>query len=153
MPSKQYKQNWDKANQWLDENAPDYVIECIKEVGCALKDLSKVARIVLDYTDEENENANTLHDELSKIIKRNKNQNTEEPKMNLSVLSFVIVITAFISLMCGGTIMEHYRVLSVNKYNHCLEICGEKLEGVYLSGNCLCAGKDIEVRSMNGKSN
>ena len=31
MPSKYYEDNWEKANEWLRDNAPDYVLATIEE--------------------------------------------------------------------------------------------------------------------------
>lgn len=32
MVSKFYEENWEKANKWLEENAPDYVLRAVKEL-------------------------------------------------------------------------------------------------------------------------
>lgn len=33
MTTQHYKENWQRANTWLSKNAPDYVRECVQEVG------------------------------------------------------------------------------------------------------------------------
>ncbi len=80
MPSEHYKQNWDKANEWLHENAPDYVLESVKELADISERLSGVGHIVLDYAEKASKDADTLRDELSKVIKRNKSQKNQDAK-------------------------------------------------------------------------
>lgn len=36
MTTELYKENWEKANKWLQENAPDYVVKCVQELADTL---------------------------------------------------------------------------------------------------------------------
>lgn len=43
-----FKENWERSNEWLKENAPDYVFECVEELShhmiLAIRELEKVQK-------------------------------------------------------------------------------------------------------------
>ena len=41
MPSKYYNENWKKTNEWLNKNAPEYVIKCVEELAVLATNMSK----------------------------------------------------------------------------------------------------------------
>lgn len=41
MPSRHYIENWAKANEWLNEHAPEYVVKCVEELAGLATKMSK----------------------------------------------------------------------------------------------------------------
>jgi len=41
MPSEHYKRYWQVTNEWLQANAPDYVIKCVEELAQLTQELGE----------------------------------------------------------------------------------------------------------------
>ena len=48
MPSKNYEDNWERVNKWLNENAPEYVLKLLYEWREISDQQSKTLRILKD---------------------------------------------------------------------------------------------------------
>ena len=54
MPSEFYNQNWERSNEWLKDNAPEYVLECIREMAEALKAQQEYVKMLSQIVNTQN---------------------------------------------------------------------------------------------------